>query len=64
MVIIASMRMSNNPSHQIYDNLRARGKTHKVAMIACIRRLLVRINAQVRDWLAAGMPEIESKKEA
>lgn len=64
MVIIASMRISNNSSRQTYDDLRGRGKTHKVAIIACIRKLLVRINAQVRDWMAAGMPEIESKKVA
>lgn len=58
MVIIASKRISDNPIHQFYDSLRARGKTHKVATIACIRKLLVRLNAQVRDWIAAGMPEI------
>ena len=58
------MRISNNSSRQTYDDLRGRGKTHKVAIIACIRKLLVRINAQVRDWMAAGMPEIESKKVA
>lgn len=59
MVIIASMRIKDNPIHQFYDSLRARGKTHKVATIASIRKLLVRINAQVRDWIVAEMPEIE-----
>ena len=63
MVIIACMRISDNPIHQIYDALRAKGKTHKVATIACIRRLLVRINAQVRDWIAAGMPEIKLRED-
>lgn len=59
MVIIAGMRMADNPIHQFYDSLRARGKTHKVAAIAGIRKLLVRINAQARDWIATGMPKIE-----
>lgn len=64
MVIIASMRIEDNSIHKFYNTLRARGKTHKVAAIASIRKLLVRLNAQVRDWIEAGMPPIkeETKK--
>lgn len=34
-----------------YGRLRARGKAHKVAMIACVRRLLGVLNAMLRDEL-------------
>lgn len=60
MAIVSIMRIADNPIHAFYDSLRARGKTHKVAAIASIRKLLVIINAQVRDWMAAGMPAILS----
>jgi transposase len=32
-----------------YDALRARGKCAKVAIVACMRMLLIRLNAMVRD---------------
>lgn len=32
-----------------YDALRARGKLAKVAIVACMRKLLVRLNAMLRD---------------
>lgn len=32
-----------------YDRLRERGKTAKVALVACMRVLLIRLNAMVRD---------------
>lgn len=61
MVIIASMRIQGNAIHEFYNALRARGKTHKVASIAAIRKLLVRLNAQVRDWISEGMPSIKEE---
>jgi len=37
-----------NPALQaLYARLRARGKTHKVALVACARKLLVFANAVV-----------------
>lgn len=32
-----------------YDGLRERGKSAKVALIACMRVLLIRLNAMLRD---------------
>lgn len=32
-----------------YKNLRSRGKQHKVALVACMRKLIVSLNAMVRD---------------
>ena len=60
MSIIAIKRIKDNPICDFYDKLKAKGKSHKQAAIASIRRLLVRINAQVRDWVAEGMPPIEN----
>jgi transposase len=42
-----------------YENLRARGKCAKVAVAACMRVLIVRLNAMVRDgtpWITPGVP--------
>ncbi len=61
MSIIAIKRINDNPIHEFYDKLKAKGKSHKQATIASIRRLLVRLNAQVRDWVAEGMPPIENE---
>ena len=58
MCIIATLRIADGPIRQRYQGLRARGKSHKVAIIACIRHLLVVLNARVRDWIEAGMPEV------
>ncbi|WP_027481701.1 IS110 family transposase [Deinococcus pimensis] len=39
-----------NPEiRKVYVNLLARGKTPRVALIACMRRLLVKLNAMARD---------------
>ena len=32
-----------------YEALRARGKLAKVAVVACMRKLLIRLNAMLRD---------------
>lgn len=61
MSIISIKKIKDNPIHNFYDKLRAKGKKHKQASIASTRRLLVRINAQVRDWIAEGMPPVETK---
>lgn len=39
----------NGPIKDTYDRLIKRGKPHKVAMIACMRKLLTILNAMVRD---------------
>ena len=62
MSIIAIKRIKDNPICDFYDKLKAKGKSHKQAAIASIRRLLVRINAQIRDWVAEGMPPIENEE--
>ena len=59
MGIVGALRIPNGPTQKRYQRLREKGKSHKVAAIACIRHILVVLNAKVRDWIEAGMPEIE-----
>jgi transposase len=33
----------------LYDRLRAKGKPAKVAIVACMRQLLITLNAMLRD---------------
>lgn len=46
--------------HAFYQRLRAAGKPHKVALVACMRKLLIILNAMVRTntaWDARALPE-------
>jgi hypothetical protein len=38
-----------------YDRLLAAGKAHQVAIVACMRRLIVILNARVRDVLRTNL---------
>ena len=58
MGIVGALRKAGSPTHVRYHRLRDKGKSHKVAAIACIRHMLVVLNAKVRDWIAEGMPDI------
>ena len=48
MCVLAMVR-HNEDFKTRYANLRARGKCAKVALVACMRVLMVRVNAMVRD---------------
>jgi len=42
--------VKHNPVIQaLYERLRAKGKVAKVALVACMRKLLVILNAMLRD---------------
>jgi transposase len=43
----------NPPIKEFYRRLSTSGKTAKVALVACMRKMLVVLNAGVRDQLAA-----------
>ncbi|HKT60495.1 MAG TPA: IS110 family transposase [Gemmatimonadales bacterium] len=49
MATLTAVRCQHSPLRAFYRQLRARGKLVKVAMVACMRRLLVILNAMVRD---------------
>lgn len=48
MATLAAVR-SNPPIRDVYDRLKANGKPSKVALTACMRRLLTILNAMIRD---------------
>ena len=58
MSMIGALRVPDSPTHKRYYRLREKGKSHKVAAIACIRHMLIVLNAKVRDWIEGGMPDI------
>ncbi|TQU17449.1 IS110 family transposase, partial [Xanthomonas perforans] len=43
----------NSSLREFYQRLRAKGKAGKVAVVAAMRKLLVILNAKMRDQLAA-----------
>lgn len=56
MSIIADLASNNSMVRDRYDALRAKGKPKKVALIACLRWKLGKLNAMVKAWLAQGRP--------
>jgi transposase len=55
MATVSAVR-HNSVIRPFYERLRSQGKPAKVALIACARKLLVRLNAMIRDmapWVAA-----------
>jgi transposase len=50
LYMAATSAIRSNPLiRDFYTRLRARGKPHKVAMVACMRKILTILNAMVRD---------------
>ena len=58
--------IKHNPVIQVfYDRLRSKGKLHKVAMVACIRKMLCILNAMERnntDWQVNYVADINFKR--
>lgn len=59
MVVQSMLRAKEGSVRQRYDGFREAGKPYKVAMIACARWLLCRLNAKVRAWMEQGRPPLE-----
>lgn len=55
---VRSLGMKRSEIKDIYESLRRKGKPFHVAIIACERRMLCRLNARFREWKEAGMPAI------
>jgi len=49
MAALSSIRAKASPLRAYYKGLRARGKLAKVAIVACMRKLLIMLNAMVRN---------------
>jgi transposase len=52
MASLSAVR-SNPAIKEVYRRLRANGKPAKVALVACMRKIAIILNARVRDHLAA-----------
>jgi transposase len=39
------------------------GRSYQQVMVACMRKMMVRLNAIVRDWIKAGQPDLTPVKE-
>ena len=48
MGVIAAIRR-DNPIHEVYRRLRGNGKPHKLATTAVLRKMIVQLNAMIRD---------------
>ena len=59
MVVQAILRVKDGAVRQRYDGFREEGKPYKVAMIACARWMLCRLNAKVRSWIEQDRPLLE-----
>ena len=56
MATLSAVRWDPNPVMKAhYQQLRARGKPAKVALVACMRKLLTIVNARRRDELRAAV---------
>lgn len=51
MSVISSLRLKNSPIKDAYHRLKEQGKPSKVAMIACVRKLIIWLNAETKKWL-------------
>jgi len=49
MAALAAIRSTQSPLRAHYQALKERGKPPKVAIVACMRKLLITLNAMVRD---------------
>lgn len=56
MSIIADLASKRSMVRERYDALRAKGKPRKVALIACLRWKVSKLNAMVKAWIAQGKP--------
>ena len=60
LYMAATTAIRSNPMIRLfYERLKARGKPHKVAIVACMRKMLTILNAMVRDgtpWTPAMNP--------
>lgn len=57
MSILADLASKRSMVRERYDALRAKGKPRKVALIACLRWKVSKLNAMVKAWLAQGKPD-------
>lgn len=52
MAALSAIRHGSPPLRTLYERLRAKGKPAKVAIVACMRKLLIHLNSTMRSYLS------------
>lgn len=52
MAALSAIRHKSPPLHALYERLCAKGKPAKVAIVACMRKLLIHLNSTMRSYLS------------
>ena len=52
MAALSAIRHNSPPLRTLYERLRAKGKPAKVAIVACMRKLLIHLNSTMRSYLS------------
>lgn len=52
MATLSAIRHNSPPLRTLYERLRAKGKPAKVAIVACMRKLLIHLNSTMRSYLS------------
>ncbi len=52
MAALSAIRHKSPPIRTLYDRLRTAGKPAKVAIVACMRKLLIHLNSTMRSYLS------------
>ena len=52
MAALSAIRHGSPPLRTLYERLRANGKPAKVAIVACMRKLLIHLNSTMRSYLS------------
>ena len=52
LAVIGRLGFKGSPIREYYEKLKGEGKASKVAIIACVRKMLIWINSETRKWRA------------
>ena len=61
LAVISTLRFKGSPIRDFYEKLKGEGKASKVAIIACVRKMIIWINSETRKWRARREGAISSE---
>ena len=50
LAVISTLGLKRSPLKDLYERLKERGKPSKVAIIACVRKMVIWLNSETRKW--------------
>ena len=50
LAVISTLRLKGSPIKDFYERLKGEGKASKVAIIACVRKMVIWLNSETRKW--------------